>query len=112
MRLDGYSVPVHKVHRLLRTSSAGWTRGSERKKKLTDFPNISARRRDEVDGDDDAQGLYCQDCYSKSIEGWVACCRCHIWAIKSCAVVDSDGDKVVHVGCQCVSKILKYRLLL
>jgi hypothetical protein len=39
-----------------------------------------------IDGDDDAQGPYCQDCYSKSMEGWVICCRFHNWASKSCGV--------------------------
>jgi len=58
---------------------------------------------DEADGDDDAQGLYCQDCYSESIDGWDVCCRCHNWASTSCAGVDSDGDETVHVGCQCMS---------
>lgn len=45
--------------------------------------------------DEDAACLYCQEFYSKSTEGWVACSLCHLWAHNSCAGIDSEDDETV-----------------
>ncbi|KAG8283172.1 hypothetical protein J6590_021067 [Homalodisca vitripennis] len=39
--------------------------------------------------------LYCGEFYSKSVEGWVSCCRCKKWAHNSCAGIDSEDDEAV-----------------
>ncbi|KAG8259527.1 hypothetical protein J6590_011822 [Homalodisca vitripennis] len=52
---------------------------------------------DDSDDDDDADCacLYCGEFYSKSVEGWVSCCRCKKWAHNSCAGIDSEDDEAV-----------------
>lgn len=45
----------------------------------------------------DCECLYCGECYSKSVEGWVACSMCKKWAHNSCAGIDSEDDEAVLV---------------
>lgn len=50
---------------------------------------------------DDEKCIYCGECYSVSIEGWVACQKCHNWAHNSCAGIDSEDDEQVLVCKHC-----------
>lgn len=47
--------------------------------------------------DEDTKCLYCNERYSKSIEGWCSCQSCKKWAHMSCAGLDSDDDDSVHI---------------
>ncbi|XP_050500719.1 uncharacterized protein LOC126880716 [Diabrotica virgifera virgifera] len=61
------------------------------------------RDSDSSDTEDDAECLYCQDFYSTSNEGWVACSSCYSWAHNSCADVDSEDDESVFICELCVN---------
>lgn len=54
-------------------------------------------------GDSDTNCLYCNDLYSRSTEGWVACGFCYKWAHNSCAGVDSEDDETPHICKNCVT---------
>lgn len=54
------------------------------------------------DSEDDADCLYCQERYSVSREGWIACSSCWKWAHNSCADIDSDDDEAVFICELCV----------
>lgn len=55
------------------------------------------------DENSDVECLYCNEYWSKSIEGWIACSACHKWAHNACAGVDSEDDEFVLVCEHCQS---------
>lgn len=65
------------------------TKGKKKKTILYVFDSESSPE------EEDAECLYCQEFYSKSTEGWVACNLCHLWAHNSCAGIDTDDDETV-----------------
>lgn len=65
-------------------------------KKLEKKKEQKNKDNDDSDDDDaDCACLYCGEFYSKSVEGWVSCCRCKKWAHNSCAGIDSEDDEAV-----------------
>ncbi|XP_050503508.1 PHD finger protein 13-like [Diabrotica virgifera virgifera] len=64
---------------------------------------VKTRDSDSSDTEDDAECLYCQDFYSTSNEGWVACSSCCSWAHNSCADVHSEDDESVFICELCVN---------
>uniref|UniRef100_A0A1B6L3T1 HTH CENPB-type domain-containing protein n=1 Tax=Graphocephala atropunctata TaxID=36148 RepID=A0A1B6L3T1_9HEMI len=48
---------------------------------------------DSNEEEDDAECLYCNELYSSSNEGWIACQVCLKWAHNSCAGIDSEEDE-------------------
>lgn len=54
------------------------------------------------ESEDDTECLYCKECYSNSIEGWIMCRSCLNWAHNSCAGVDNDDDDAILICEFCV----------
>lgn len=65
-------------------------KGKSSKKK-----ELSLESSDDGKEDEDTKCLYCNERYSKSIEGWCSCQSCKKWAHMSCAGLDSDDDDSV-----------------
>lgn len=66
------------------------TKGKKSRKR-----ELSLESSDDGKEDEDTKCLYCNESYSKSIEGWCSCQSCKKWAHMSCAGLDSDDDDSV-----------------
>lgn len=76
------------------------------KKKRNPSKKLSINKVDSDSSSDensDVECLYCNEYWSKSVEGWIACSACHKWAHNACAGIDSDDDECVLVCEHCQS---------
>lgn len=93
------------VTKKLKLDAKGKTVFSGKGKSVVQKRKTSNRKVQEEDSDvsdtSDAECLYCNDFYSTSTEGWIACGKCHRWAHNSCANIDSDDDEAVHICQSC-----------
>lgn len=70
------------------------TKSIKKKKGKKEWDDSSGSEEQE---DGDAECLYCEELYSKSCEGWIACSTCLRWAHNSCAGMDDEEDDIVFV---------------
>jgi len=62
------------------------------KKKKNQIPLSSSENEDEENDDDIC--FYCNELYSKSIDGWIKCSLCKRWAHNLCAGIDEEEDSI------------------
>ncbi|XP_018578256.1 uncharacterized protein LOC108916477 [Anoplophora glabripennis] len=92
---------IKAATRNLKFSSNVNGKTTAKKSTMTSKKNIAAKQyeEDESESSDssDAECLYCNEFYSKSIEGWIACVKCHKWAHNSCGGIDEEDDDTVFI---------------
>ena len=98
---ESLSEKTKKVKRNLTQTNKPMKTTSKEKKSKEIKNKVSKEKKNKTNMSDsdpeeeDAECLYCNEFYSKSAEGWVACNLCHLWTHNSCAGIDSDDDETV-----------------
>lgn len=54
---------------------------------------MSSSENDDEENDDDIC-FYCDELYSKSIDGWIKCTVCMRWAHNLCAGIEEEKDSI------------------